>query len=237
MPSLLFIIKQLLNLLSMFGNNTILGLESGDGHVLRVNSIFLTIQGEGEFTGIPSIFIRLSGCNLACKFCDTEFDTFEEMHLNTILDTVLALNFGKNVKVVTITGGEPFRHPLEKLCQSLLECGFQPQIETNGTLFRDVPEQVSIVCSPKPTKNGYRQIRPDLVKRITSFKFLISKFHEYYDSVPEVGQSIYNTKVFIQPIDEYDNDKNVQNIRYAIEVAQKYGYRLSIQIHKILGIE
>lgn len=72
----------------MLGQNPIRPPITGDGTQLFVQSIFPTIQGEGPAAGIPSVFIRLGGCNLACSFCDTEFESFEEMALGDILSTV-----------------------------------------------------------------------------------------------------------------------------------------------------
>lgn len=72
----------------MFGRNPKLPQEFTDGKVLKVHSIFYTIQGEGPYSGRTAVFIRLSGCNLACSFCDTEFDLYESLELEQILDKV-----------------------------------------------------------------------------------------------------------------------------------------------------
>ena len=75
----------------MFGNNPIRKPESGDGSHLQVQEIFPTVQGEGPNTGVPSVFVRLGGCNLACDFCDTEFESFSEMSVDEILHEVCCL--------------------------------------------------------------------------------------------------------------------------------------------------
>jgi organic radical activating enzyme len=110
------------------------------------------------------------------------------------------------------------------------------QIETNGTLFRKLPKEVSIVCSPKPSKFGYKPIREDLLERISAIKFLISKNHQYYCSVPDWRQNFHDIPIYIQPMDEQNDKTNTENINLAIEIAQKYGYRLSVQTHKFLDI-
>lgn len=203
----------------------------GEGERLDVVKIFPTLQGEGQRAGQPAIFIRLGGCNLACKFCDTEFDEFKNITLAEILAEVARVKTAE--KLIVITGGEPLRQPIEKLCEQLVAVGYIVQIETNGTLFRDLPPEVEIICSPKVKT----QIRGDLLERITAFKFLISKNSAEYGDVPELGQSSVNVPVYVQAMDEYDAQKNAENLTYAQELATKNGYNLSIQLHKILGIE
>jgi 7-carboxy-7-deazaguanine synthase len=232
----------------MFGNNKILSPTIHDGNFLEVQEIFATLQGEGIFVGQPAVFIRLGGCNLSCKFCDTEFDNFEKISLENILQRItdLSLNHVKKRvrKLVVITGGEPLRQPIEKLCNKLIADNFLVQIETNGTLFRNLPEAVKIICSPKATtKNNlsgsnlkYHEIRPDLLIRINSFKFIISANHPIYSSVPEIGQSKYNIPVFVQPMDEYNEKANQENLKLALRLCEENGYFLSLQMHKIVGL-
>jgi organic radical activating enzyme len=114
--------------------------------------------------------------------------------------------------------------------------GFKIQIETNGTIFRRLPEQVSVMCSPKSTKLGYHKLRPDLLERIDGLKFLISKNIAEYAFVPDVGQSGYEIPIYLQPMDQQDEQLNMENIQYTIFLVQKFGYILSLQTHKFIGI-
>lgn len=225
----------------MFGDNPIRLPVQGDGSLLEIQHIFPTLQGEGPFTGWPSVFVRLGGCNLACSFCDTEFESFKAMPLEDVLNRVESLAKdaqGKRVRnLVVLTGGEPLRQPIEALCGELLERGFQVQIETNGTLYRNLPEEVNIICSPKNNGQGYFPIRPDLLERVDAFKFIISAQDSDYSEVGDVGQSVHHTPVYVQPMDEGDEVKNQRNLAKAAELAMQHGYRLSLQTHKILGIE
>ncbi len=228
----------------MFGKNKILKPENHDGSSLDVQEIFATFQGEGPYVGYPSVFVRLGGCNLACSFCDTEFESFTKQNLDEIIAEILRLaknDEGKIVRnLIVITGGEPLRQPIEQLCEKLTAQKFLVQIETNGTLFRQLPREVKIICSPKNTGNGYHKIRPDLLKRIDAFKFIISAAQPEYASIGEVGQNgddgENNIPIYLQPMDEYDAQKNRQNIKLTLELAQKHGARISLQTHKILGI-
>jgi organic radical activating enzyme len=225
----------------MFGNNKILAPEIHDGDYLHIQEIFPTIQGEGSFVGHPAVFVRLNGCNLQCDFCDTEFEDFKKISLENILSEIK--KFSQNSKnnrvinMVVITGGEPFRQPIEKLCQKLIAENFLVQIETNGTIFRNISKEVKIICSPKVSNGKYYPIRDDLLQRIMSFKFLISAQNPDYSRVQEVGQSQYNIPVYVQPIDEYNEQKNQKNIELAIKICQENGYILSYQLHKILKIK
>lgn len=203
----------------MLGDNPIRSPEKGDGMHLMVKQIFKTLQGEGPHAGIPSIFVRLGGCNLACDFCDTEFEDFKKLATESIIDTVKNLSLNnksiRSVGLVVITGGEPFRQPIRILCEKLIEENFSIQIETNGTIYRDIPKEVDIICSPKVVNGKYSKIRPDLLERITAFKFLISSQKSEYSSVPDLEQAAYNIPVFVQAMDELNHDINIDNPNYA----------------------
>ncbi len=223
----------------MFGQNPKRPAISGNGEELEIQSVFKTLQGEGPFAGYPAIFIRLGGCNLACSFCDTEFENFITYQIDTLLNEVqrLANNI---IKLVVITGGEPLRQPIELLCKQLLKLSYIVQIETNGTFYRALPQEVNIVCSPKVSANksgGYAQIRIDLLPHIAAIKFLVAKNLPQYNEVAEIGQSLYNIPVYVQPIDQNDDKLNKDNLELAMKIALEKNYRLSIQLHKILGIE
>lgn len=243
----------------MFGTNPKRRPLKGDGNILQVQEIFPTVQGEGPHTGVPSVFIRLGGCNLACHFCDTEFESFREMALTEVLAEVKRLaeedtdeNSGEASRpsepsargaarhvsdrmsrsgrnLIVITGGEPLRQPIAPLCEALLAAGFQVQIETNGTLWRELPEEVEIICSPKLKT----RLRPDLLERITAFKFVLAAGEE----VPEVGQGSVAAPVWVQPMDEYDAAKNAANLEHVLALAGRHGYKVSIQTHKLAGID
>lgn len=219
----------------MHGTNPIRKPIQGDGSSLEIQEIFPTFQGEGPFTGVPAVFIRLGGCNLACDFCDTEFESFKTMGLDEIIAQTVAFseqNGQKTHNLVVITGGEPLRQPIEALCERLIAHGFTVQIETNGTIFRDLHQDVQLVCSPKNAGNGYFPIREDLASRINAYKFIISASHPLYKDIGPVNDNI---PIYVQPMDEYDAQKNAANTARAVQLVQEHGYRLSLQTHKIVG--
>ena len=203
----------------MHGKNPIRPPEKGDGSTLDVQHIFRTIQGEGPYAGVPAVFIRLGGCNLACAFCDTEFENFHAMAVKEIMAQVyksssscakaqdlrqseLALDPAvkpqddkRAINLIVITGGEPLRQPIAKLCEALIAEGFRVQIETNGTLWRELPDEVEIVCSPKNAGQGYMPVRPDLRARVNAFKFIVSAHRPEYRDVGDVGQDRKSTRL------------------------------------------
>ncbi|MDA7705670.1 7-carboxy-7-deazaguanine synthase QueE, partial [Rickettsiales bacterium] len=204
----------------MFGQNKIEKPQITDGKILQINEIFDTFQGEALYSGFPATFIRLAKCNLQCQFCDTEFEKYKELKIADIISKI-------NHKLVIITGGEPLRQNITPLCQELIAKNHLIQIETNGTLFLDLPKEVQICCSPKISNGKYHQIRPDLLPKITFFKFLISKFQNGYDKIPDLGQKKYNIPIYLQPIDEYNEEKNQKNKEFTLKLAKENNCRLS----------
>lgn len=221
----------------MHGLNPIRQPVIGDGQALEVKEIFPTIQGEGPYAGWPAVFVRLGGCNLACSFCDTDFEDAPTIEMSDVVERVLRLSMHqgrRNADLVVITGGEPLRQPIGPLCEALLEADYLVQIETNGTLFRPLPYGVDIVCSPKVSNHRYHTLRGDLLERVTALKFIISDGQADYRDVPDIGQGRRRIPVYVQPMDERDEAKNRANLTRAIRLATEYGYRLSLQLHKII---
>ena len=136
----------------------------------RVNEIFYSIQGEGEFAGTPAVFVRFSGCNLNCPWCDTDHSHAEEMTRNELEDAVRGLLAGHDGAIIVLTGGEPALqlHDDEPLFQ-----GFASRIciETNGTL--PIPGWIDwVTVSPK---NALSPIVP----RASKLKFVFESEHRY----------------------------------------------------------
>ena len=111
----------------------------------RVNEIFYSLQGEGFWTGTPMVFVRFSGCNLRCPFCDTDHREGRPMRVEEIVQAVRAAG---SCKRVCLTGGEPLLQLDRELVDALHQAGYTLHLETNGT--RPVPEGVDwVTLSPK----------------------------------------------------------------------------------------
>lgn len=124
-------------------------VDSTAGDRVRVAELFTTIQGEGLLTGVPSTFVRLSGCNLRCAWCDTPYASWapegEQMDVAAVFDRVAGLG----LEHVVLTGGEPMMFKeLVQLCAELRRCGRHVTVETAGTL--DLPIECDMLSiSPK----------------------------------------------------------------------------------------
>jgi 7-carboxy-7-deazaguanine synthase len=106
---------------------------------LRVAEIFYSVQGEGMLAGVPSVFVRLSGCNLRCKWCDTPYASWEPEGDNLMLGTVLADVRRCRSTHVVVTGGEPMIAPMiGELTRRLKELDLHITIETAGTVYQPV---------------------------------------------------------------------------------------------------
>lgn len=122
---------------------------AGDG-ALPINEVFYSVQGEGTLAGTPSVFVRTSGCNLRCWFCDSYHTSWEPKHAWIDIPELLEeINAYDQCSHVVVTGGEPMIHEqIETLLSALSAAGFHTTVETNGTIHRDVAiDLVSI--SPK----------------------------------------------------------------------------------------
>ena len=129
---------------------------------LRVSETFVSRQGEGELTGTESFFIRTSGCNLRCWFCDTPYASWDPQGEMLELDRIIRLVADAKVQHVVLTGGEPLL-PRESvsLCRLLREQGWHVTIETAGTIDREIECDLMSI-SPK-----FASSRPDKEKHPT----------------------------------------------------------------------
>ncbi len=127
------------------------------GAVVRICEIYASVQGEGSLTGTPSIFVRTSGCNLRCWFCDTPFASWNPEGPHLPLDEILERTLALELRHVVITGGEPMIHrSMIELCQALRDHGKHITIETAGTLY--LPLECDLISiSPKLSGSAPRE--------------------------------------------------------------------------------
>ncbi|MFC4449980.1 7-carboxy-7-deazaguanine synthase QueE [Halorussus aquaticus] len=125
------------------------GSPASDGDRLPVNELFESLQGEGRLAGVPSVFVRTSGCNLRCWFCDSYHTSWEPTHATMRVEEILAEIESHDADHVVVTGGEPLLHdPVVSLLDELDARGYHTTVETNGTIYRDAPIDLASV-SPK----------------------------------------------------------------------------------------
>ena len=219
---------------------------------LEVHSIFKSIQGEGPRAGIPSVFVRLAGCVLMCPGCDTDYTSVrrsmsvQEIH-SSIMRTIRETN--GIIRSVVITGGEPFRQNISVLASHLRQWRDWPffvEVETNGVVSPDSSfpwhdDGVSVVCSPKtPTIHAdFRQHEGRV-----DWKYVLRAGEVDVDGLPKSAllgkrpaRPSRGGEIFVQPMDEADEEKNRENVGAAVDSCMRHGYRLSLQLHKILEME
>lgn len=189
---------------------------------MRINEIFYSLQGEGHYTGTPAVFIRFSGCNLKCPFCDTEHDDYTEMDEDSIVGKVSEYPASH----VVITGGEPTLQLTASLVDKLHAAGKYVQIETNGT--NRLPDGCSIdwiTCSPK--------YRPVNLNRIDELKVVFMGASQDMSRYDGMEASVYS----LQPCDTGDGKANArimeETIAYCLANPK---WRLSLQTHKIINV-
>ena len=224
----------------------------------RVNEIFYTLQGEGCHSGIPAVFIRFSGCNLRCPWCDTDFADYTEMTAEEITAEAVAIYAIPNERrrMVVLTGGEPSLQVDDTLIQELHKAGFYICIETNGT--HPLPEGIDwITCSPKmiyphphgATRNAFQKgdelgethlalHRVDEVKVVYTGEYDPEIWRSRLEAEHWLLQPLrYNGEWLLQSgIDEWEDDRN-DNLNDTVRYILSHPFwRLSVQLHKIVGI-
>lgn len=135
----------------MFGNNPLRKQDRSDGRSLLVHSVFGTIQGEGPFGGMPAIFVRLAGCNLACFFCDTDFESNAMvLLLEDLFETIERERRKVQTNLIVLTGGEPLRQNVAEFIRQCFQRDLHVQVETAGTVW---PEDLGPLMAPAPWPN------------------------------------------------------------------------------------
>jgi len=116
---------------------------------VRIAEVYSSLQGEGQFAGTPSVFVRTTGCNLRCWFCDTPFTSWKPEGPQVSVADLLRQATAFGLEHVVLTGGEPLLQPdCVLFCDALIRAGHFVTIETAGTVFRSVPASLMSI-SPK----------------------------------------------------------------------------------------
>lgn len=210
-----------------------------------VREIYYTLQGEGAQTGRPAVFLRFSGCNLwsgreqhradaICRFCDTEFvgtdgpggGKFETPEaLRAAVAGAWPEDMGASCKYVVCTGGEPLLQLDTAAIDALHEAGFEVGVETNGTI--EAPTGIDWLCvSPKG--------RADVAQRCgNELKLVYPQVED--EAHPKAFEQLAFENFFLQPLHDENIDANTQAaIEYCLAHPR---WRLSLQTHKIIGID
>lgn len=217
---------------------------------MKISEIFYSVQGEGSLVGTPSVFIRTSGCNLRCVWCDTPYTSWapegDEMSVNAILEKVS--NFG--AKYAVVTGGEPMIAPaLRELTLGLRRLGLHITIETGGTVFLAVECDLMSISpklinsTPNEREGGrwatqHERIRyqPDVLKQLMAaysyqLKFVVTAWDDIAEIdviCHEIGAPAKN--VILMP-EGIDHAVLRQRALWITEACKQRGYRFSPRLH------
>ncbi len=214
---------------------------------MKISEIFYSVQGEGSLVGAPSVFIRTSGCNLRCAWCDTPYTSWHpegvEMTEAQIIDRVRATD----APYAVLTGGEPLIAPgAASLIEKLHELGLHVTIETAGTIFLDNLQCDLMSISPKlsnstpegPFRAQHERLRiqPDTLRSLIAryeyqLKFVIAERHDL-DEVNALIQTLGadRRKVILMP-EGVDPETLHQRSLWLVEVSKETGFRFSPRLH------
>ena len=193
----------------------------------KINEIFYSLQGEGYHSGTPAVFVRFSGCNLHCAFCDTQHQTGEMMSLQEIVDEV---NKYPTAPLVVLTGGEPSLFIYEAFVAELKQkTGKKITIETNGT--RALPINLDwVTLSPKSAFEG-GNAEPCVLEHCDELKVVyLGQDLAQYDAIEAKHR-------FLQPCFVENSEQRQANMQVCVEAVKSHpNWRLSLQIHRVLNI-
>lgn len=215
--------------------------------------MFQTIQGEGVFTGVPSVFVRLQGCSVGCAWCDTKHTWVADPIDNQTFETILSktedcpswanasaqeivdayTKAGYTAKHIVITGGEPCSYDLMPLTQAFESVGCRCQIETSGTSEIKATTDTWVTVSPKVAMKGKLPVLDSALVRANEIKHPVATTKDI-DQLDELlcrTQLKDNVEIALQPISQ----KN-RATQLCIDTCVKRNWRLSIQTHKYLNI-
>ena len=196
--------------------------------IYPIVEIFHSVQGEGFHAGIPHVFVRFGNCNLRCEWCDTDFLTYDERTLESVVEEVLSYDCDR----VIFTGGEPAMQDLATIGTALKEHGIDLSIETNGTI--PVDPIIDWICvSPKD------QLYPNTkIKQRSGDELKVVYCGQELDLYEELKQGFKHH--FIQPC--YIESDTIEENGKSFQLVEKLvkespGWRLSLQTHKWMGVD
>jgi len=219
----------------------------------KINEMFETIQGEGTFTGVPSVFVRLQECPVGCSWCDTkqtwDANPQDEVTLVKVMEksqdtpswcSVSAQDIvaeyqrqGYHATNIVITGGEPCIYDLVELTQAFEGIGCQCQLETSGTYPVKVTDKTWVTVSPKVAMKGKLPVLPSALERANEVKHPVGtqKDIDQLDELLASADVSSDTSIALQPISQ-----KPRATQLCIDTCIARNWRLSIQTHKYLDI-
>jgi len=219
----------------------------------KLNEIFETIQGEGIYTGVPSVFVRLQVCPVGCAWCDTKQTWEAKSEFKRILSDIIIKqrdsptwtdvsafdivsayqNNGFQARHIVITGGEPCIYDLSELTEAFEAIGCQCQIETSGTSEILSSPSAWVTVSPKIAMKSKLPVLNQALMRANEIKHPVGteKDIEQLDDLLSGVKLRSDVEIALQPISQKSRATEL-----CIDTCIKRNWRLSIQTHKYLNI-
>ena len=221
---------------------------------MKISELFFSIQGEGELTGVPSVFVRTSGCNLRCRWCDTKYASWKPEGENVTINDLLEKVCSYPARHVVISGGEPMiAKGIEEFTHLLKESGKHITIETAGTISPNGIQCDLASLSPKLSDSTPKEgdISKEWIDRHESkrldygilsewvnsynfqLKFVVSKeeeIKEIQNVISRIKGKILPEKVLLMP-EGIDPDTLRSRYDLLIDLCKENGYRLCHRLH------
>lgn len=216
-----------------------------------ISELFYSIQGEGILTGVPSAFVRTTGCNLRCWFCDSPYTSWEPEGEQISVNEILTRVAGFETRHVVITGGEPLLAPeIEALCQGFRQAGLHVTVETAGTVFKPIACDL-VSLSPKLSNSTPRhrdggrfalrhdQVRhqPDVLRAfVEGYDCQLKFVMDHPDDLGEVQALLTRLpqvppeRVLLMPQGVTREDL-AERSGWLAEVCKRHGYRFCPRLH------
>ena len=217
---------------------------------MKISEIFYSIQGEGILAGVPSVFLRTSGCNLRCTWCDTPYTSWKPVGDDIPLETILADVRGRGSRHVVVTGGEPMiQQDIVQLTQRLKDLDLHITIETAGTVYQPVTCDLMSI-SPKlanstPTlredgqwaaQHDRLRYQPDVLRRLMAeypyqLKFVVSDpgdLAEIETILKETNAD--RSRVVLMP-EGTSSEMLSERARWLVDICKQKGFRYGPRLH------
>lgn len=198
------------------------------GRKLPLIEDFYTVQGEGFHTGKPAYFIRIGGCDIGCRWCDTKLSWNADIHPLVDTDEIIKNASQFEAQAIVVTGGEPLSYDLSYLCKKAKEKGLMTFLETSGA-YPLSGEWNWICLSPKSQKPALES----LYHEADELKIIIfddNDFHWAETCSEKIGA---DCKLYLQPEWSRRNENTIKIIDY---IKKNPKWNLSVQLHKYLNI-
>jgi len=204
---------------------------------MNIIESFLSIQGEGIHSGLPTYFVRLAGCNFRCSYCDTKYSygQGEKKLISQIVTEVKKQPY----KLVCITGGEPFlQNKTRELVAMLVKLGYQVDIETNGSIpinqIDNSPKilfSLDIKCPSSGMSKSMHFKNLKLLQKKDQVKFVIGNWGDYLFSKKVIKKYdlLETTNIIFTPVDGTSADNLVRWV-----LKDKLPIRIGLQLHKFI---